>query len=174
MAAYVYISAVWKCALVSTMPAASTLQRRGVTLSTLWVWYELMTFLEIDNLLIEWVVFQSLIWTDETCGQVSKIVRHPQFDAKRLSDDIAVMITSRVVGEEFWWKHQQNCWFPLSQYQAWKHQEDKTRQYCFPLQTCSTPMSPLPAFPPASSSLIMSSATAQEQGSVFRIICTIV
>merc|ERR1712004_682211 len=28
---------------------------------------------------------------------VSKIVRHPQFDAKRLSDDIAVMITSRVI-----------------------------------------------------------------------------
>merc|ERR1711971_1342616 len=28
---------------------------------------------------------------------VSKIVRHPQFDAKRLSDDIAVMITPRVV-----------------------------------------------------------------------------
>jgi len=28
---------------------------------------------------------------------VEKIVRHPQFDAKRLSDDIAVMITSRVV-----------------------------------------------------------------------------
>ena len=52
MAAYVYISAVLKCALVSTMPAASTLQRRGVTLSTLWVWYELMTLLEIDNLLI--------------------------------------------------------------------------------------------------------------------------
>ena len=83
------------------MPAASTLQRRGVTSSILWVWYELMTLLEIDNLLIEWVVFQSLIWTNETCGQVSKIVRHPQFDAKRLSDDIAVMITSRVVGEDF-------------------------------------------------------------------------
>ena len=33
--------------------------------------------------------------------QVSKIVRHPQFDAKRLSDDIAVMITSRVIGEDF-------------------------------------------------------------------------
>ena len=31
--------------------------------------------------------------------QVSKIVRHPQFDAKRLSDDIAVMITTRVIGE---------------------------------------------------------------------------
>merc|ERR1712130_731565 len=28
---------------------------------------------------------------------VEKIVRHPQFDAKRLSDDIAVMITSRVI-----------------------------------------------------------------------------
>jgi len=28
---------------------------------------------------------------------VSKIVRHPQFDAKRLSDDIAVMITTRVI-----------------------------------------------------------------------------
>ena len=34
-------------------------------------------------------------------AQVSKIVRHPQFDAKRLSDDIAVMITSRVIGEDF-------------------------------------------------------------------------
>ena len=33
--------------------------------------------------------------------QVEKIVRHPQFDAKRLSDDIAVMITSRVIGEAF-------------------------------------------------------------------------
>ena len=150
MVAYVHILAVWKCALVSTMPAGSTLQRRGATLSTLWV------------------VFQSLITIWLQFAQVEKIVRHPQFDAKRLSDDIAVMITSRVVGEASsssacWWKDQQHCWFSLSQ--CWD---------CFLLQTCNTPMCPLPVSPPANNSLITSSATAQEQGSVFCIISTIV
>jgi len=47
--------------------------------------------------------------------QVSKIVRHPQFDAKRLSDDIAVMITSRVIGEDFFFCKRlstpQNHWY---------------------------------------------------------------
>lgn len=32
---------------------------------------------------------------------MSKIVRHPQFDAKRLSNDIAVMITAKYIGDGF-------------------------------------------------------------------------
>ena len=102
-----------------------------------------------------------------TWRQVEKIVRHPQFDAKRLSDDIAVMITSRVVGEAspssalcflhgnivFHCFHKliDVVFLPAAKYSL------------FP-QTCSTPMSLLPASRPARSSLTMSSATGLEQG----------
>ena len=92
---------------------------------------------------------------------MEKIVRHPQFDAKRLSDDIAVMITSRVVGEPF----------PYSAFLVVFLSHNivffSFPQHCFPLQTCSTPMCLLPASHPAKNSLIMSSATGREQGSAF-------